>query len=136
MHPIWLKPDLEVISALRPRAKFTIAETKMPNSKSLELFNAPRPLALDTEVMTANVTNISRTDVRSGTVTFQNANDSQMVSFGSIAHGGRSTGSCYLNGLALTCIAHFTGSDGSTWGGIAGDGTEFNSIDVNLNDHK
>jgi hypothetical protein len=111
----------------------------MPKSQIMQLRNAPRKdkKTAETEAMTANVTNDSSKDVHSGMAAFHTAYDSQTVPFGYIgARGGTATGTCYLNSFAVTCIVHFTASDGSTWSGIAGDGSEFDTIDIGLDNPK
>jgi hypothetical protein len=103
----------------------------------IDLFNSPSTKVADTETITANVVNRSRKDVTNGAVVFDNASASCTVTFGAIrSGGGQASGSCSLNGLALTAKAAFAAADGSKWVGIAGDGTEFNVIDINLNDDK
>lgn len=106
-------------------------------TKSMDLKNAPSAKVKSSVTVTANVTNRSRTDCDSGSVTFDNNDDSCTVNFGSIRSlGGSASGSCTLDGYALVAKAQFKGSDGTVWGGIAGDGTAFEAIDINLNDPK
>lgn len=105
---------------------------------TLELNNSTQNATpMQVYTITANVVNRSKTDVASGAVGFDNNNGSCVVSFGSIrAQGGSATGSCTLSGRALTAKVAFKGADGSGWFGLAGNGDEFEAIDINLNDQK
>jgi hypothetical protein len=50
--------------------------------------------------------------------------------------GGSASGTCVLDGYALTAKVGFKAADGTVWAGIAGDGTAFDTFNVNLNDPK
>ena len=106
-------------------------------TKSLELQNEPGTRVKSSVTMTANVTNKSRTAVKDGAVSFDNNYGVCVVNFGAISpQGGTASGTCVLDGYALAAKVAFNGVDGTVWGGLAGDGTAFDFIDINLNDHK
>jgi hypothetical protein len=85
--------------------------------------------------VTVNITNNSRTDVRDGTVGLQDtAGDSKTVIFAAIASlGGFVSASVAMKGPANRVLAHFDGTDGSTWD-KGGGGSDFIVVDISLND--
>ena len=115
----------------------SIAGMAYAKNKTLDIPISPGAAPMTARTMTANVVNRSKTDVVSGAVTFDNNTNQCLATFGAIRNqGGSATSSCTLNGAALLVKAAFRGADGSTWVGVAGDGTEFDTIDINLNDQK
>jgi hypothetical protein len=115
----------------------TAAVAQQVSKKSLDLQNAPSARAKSNVTITANVNNRSRTDATNGTVVFDNEYASCTVSFGAIhSQGGSASGSCDLDGYALTVKAVFNAANGTQWVGIAGNGQAFDTIDMNLNDPK
>jgi hypothetical protein len=115
----------------------TAALAQQAGKRSLDLQNSPIAKAKPRVTVTANVTNRSKTDVTNGTVVFDNNDASCTVTFGLIhSQGGSTSGSCDLDGFALTAKAVFYAANNTQWVGIAGDGNAFDSIDINLNDPK
>ncbi len=104
--------------------------------KSMDVQNSGKARVTSSTTMTANVTNRSRKDtLAGGAVVFDNEYASCVVTFGAIAKlGGSASGTCVLDGYALTAKVGFKAADGTVWAGIAGDGTAFDAIDINLND--
>ncbi|MER9029629.1 hypothetical protein [Mesorhizobium sp. M0674] len=115
----------------------TLTSVALAKDKSIELDNQPTARTKSSVTMTANVTNKSRTAVKDGAVSFDNEWGVCVASFGAIAaNGGTATSTCVLDGYALAAKVAFNGADGTGWFGLAGDGTAFEDISINLNDHK
>jgi hypothetical protein len=130
-----LAPAQQADKSMDLRNSVTVGQAQPQAKKSMNLPNSPSARVRSSTTITANVTNRSRKDATNGTVVFDNEYASCSVGFGAIhAQGGSASGSCILDGYALTAKAAFNAADGTHWVGIAGDGQAFDTIDINLND--
>lgn len=114
-----------------------LALAQQASTKSMNIENSPTARTKSTTTITANVTNRSRKDATKGVIVFDNEFGSCTATFGLIhKQGGSASGSCVLDGYALTAKVAFDAADNTHWVGLAGDGNAFDTIDIGLNDTK